>query len=256
VEWCRDIGRGNGRLVQETTRSSSEEKLGCTVFGCGRLIMLVFVIWLFGACAGGDSQEEQAAAPNETTQETKKERTRESAGTERTERADASGTQAKQQDQPQDPGQRLESRIAGMFPFPRERHNVSVSSGPEGCWQVQVDYSTERATSIDYQMRRVYEAVYGDPELRRIVCDVNVNAYGVRRDDYGQPYQELYYSTTMGRDVAERINWAEPYSANFERIWTLNYKHPVVEQEEARQEAERILDCAVDEGFFDNWLCP
>ncbi len=82
-----------------------------------------------------------------------------------------------------------------------------------------------------------------------------MKAYGLRRDDFRQPYTELYYSTMMNRDVAQRINWSKQSSGNFEKIWTLNYKHPVVRHEE-RQEAERVLDCTIDEGLYDNWLCP
>ncbi len=218
------------------------------------------MLFIFGAIvsvfSSGDSEEANAPASGATTEETQEEATRESAQREQTEAAEASRDRTEQQVQPQTPQERLHSKIEEVFVSPSADPKVAIGNSPSGCWQIDVNYSTERATGISYQMQDVYEAVYGDQELSRYVCGMTVNAYGVRRDNYGQPYTELYYSTTMNRDVAQRVNWAEPYTVNFENIWILNYKHPVVEQEEARQEAERIIDCAVDEGFFDNWLCP
>jgi hypothetical protein len=106
-------------------------------------------------------------------------------------------------------------------------------------------------------MGSIYEAVYGDEQLGGYVCGVTVNAYGELQDDYGKRYEELFQSTTISREQANRINWDEPYMVNFPKVWQLNHVNPTVEAETARQEAKDALDCLYDEGIFDfDILCP
>ena len=106
------------------------------------------------------------------------------------------------------------------------------------------------------RMRKIYQAIYGNSELAGLVCGVGVDAYNERRDEFGQPYEELYYSRAVGGDVAARVNWSELNSVDFERIWTTNYANPAIEEQEAQDAFDQAVDCLVDEGIFDNWFCP
>jgi hypothetical protein len=100
-------------------------------------------------------------------------------------------------------------------------------------------------------MKRIYEAVYSDRQTRETVCNASATALSEYSDAYGNKSDAQIYSTTLSRDVADRINWSNLYAANFEQLWTVEYEHPDVEAATLKENAQDALDCAVDNGLFD-----
>jgi len=100
-------------------------------------------------------------------------------------------------------------------------------------------------------MKRIYEAIYSDRRTREAVCNASATALAESSDAYGNKGDDQIYRTSMSRDVADRINWSNSYSVDFEQLWTVEYEHPDVEAATLKENARDALDCAVDNGLFD-----
>ena len=135
---------------------------------------------------------------------------------------------------------------------------VSIQRDQAGCRQVSASYTTTDATYIDTEMRNAYQAVYGDERTGPVTCGLTLYAYGTLTDRYGQSSLVHLYTTHMNRDVADRVNWEQPYVARLEELWTTDYVHPTAQAEIDRENAEQVLDCLQQGGIFDfDWLeCP
>lgn len=160
---------------------------------------------------------------------------------------------------PPTPEQRLRSKITATFIEPRrEIMDIAISGDANGCRFATVNYKADGSDLIEYQMEEVYRASYGNNNLRPLLCNIEVNAYGTLTDDYGQNTQVLLYSTNIDRATAQRINWSnDALMVEFPNVWTVNQIHPAMEAALAQQEAERVIDCAEDEGLFDLDIdCP
>ena len=107
-------------------------------------------------------------------------------------------------------------------------------------------------------MRQVYEGAYSDDELRRWVCTVRASASGVLTDSRGNERRETLQTTSMSGETADTVNWRNVYNVDFPNIWTVEYTHPALEQQEARDALDQAADCLDDGGLFDfDWAeCP
>lgn len=54
----------------------------------------------------------------------------------------------------------------------------------------------------------------------------------------------------MYNATAQSINWQNFYAVDFPTVWTVNYVHPVFEQQKATSVAKKAVDCAEDEEMF------
>lgn len=232
-----------------------DDTAGC--IGCLGLLVILLILGGIVNLFSGEDEEASTSAVEETTEQSAREETREKTRERSTHPARKSEKEARPE--PRTPEERIRAALDGKYAISVEREIKDIWVYPDpanGCTRVRLDYRASSPASIEYQMGQIYRAVYTDEQIGRQACDVEVNAYGETSDDFGQKREELYYSTHLTGSQAARVNWEENARVNFPNIWTLTYKHPTVEQAEAKEELERAVDCAVDEGLFDNWLCP
>ncbi|MDP9440057.1 MAG: hypothetical protein M3P49_15180 [Actinomycetota bacterium] len=228
--------------------------------GCGGLVALVLLLGAVGAFIGGGAEEvgggptapeepgeAEVSEPTEETTKAPPEPTKE----------EAMAEPEKREPPPRTPKDELRARISKKFVEGEEVRKIAFQKGEGGCQNVQVDYNEPMpGMTTEYQMEEVYRAAYRPENLRRNVCSVTVTIYGEQTDEYGQSSELKLYSTTIGQKKANRINWEPDSGANLPQLWKVNYIDPSMEQAIAEDEAEMAIDCAVDEGLFDNWLCP
>lgn len=210
------------------------------------------VVNLFSGCGADEEGEEPAKQETKAAEETTRERASERANREEKEEAERVSRLT--------PEEKLRENVEGELRY-REKNLRQVLVWDEGCTKARVDYLASTPTGIEFEMERIYQAIYGDGQHGSSVCFVEINAFESSTDSYGQPTPEkLGYSTSMAGETAARVNWSEPFKVDFPSIWTVNYVNPTtkqaIEQAEAQAEFDRVVDCMVDEGFFDNWLCP
>lgn len=182
--------------------------------------------------------------------------------------SDGSGD-AKQSQEPKEP-QTVEEKIRfevekTFRPYKKDIEDIGVQQDASGCRNVAVSFkATPNAWSagwsidgIELQMQDIYKALYADEELGDEVCNVTTNASGRLTDDYGNVSTEKIYSTSMDAATSESVNWKNDYAVNFNNVWTVDYIHPAVEQQKAKEKVEQAVDCAQDDGIFDvDALCP
>jgi hypothetical protein len=129
---------------------------------------------------------------------------------------------------------------------------VTVKPSPNGCNIVSVSYKTPFVGStLPYEAADYYEAIYGDPELRHQICLVQTYAYGSTSNAYGNKKNVLLLRTSMGRRTAEKVNWEHPGSADFTRLYKIDYLAPSAKADMAREAARHAADCIEDQGIFD-----
>jgi hypothetical protein len=117
---------------------------------------------------------------------------------------------------------------------------------------VNVSYKTPFVGStLLYEAGTYYEAIYGDPELRLQICLVRTYAYGSISDAYGNKKKVLLLRTSMGRQTAEKVNWEHAGSADFTRLYKIEYLAPSAKADMAREAARHAADCVEDQGIFD-----
>lgn len=225
---------------------------GCIGIGCGGLVVLFLLAGIVGAI-GGDAEDDQASVSEETTaEEVKAEKTRER------EKTSSSFEQKRKYTNPRTPEETVLASIEEETRAPLEDDvRVLMETDQNGCNLVQLSYKTVGATSIAYEMERFYRAIYGG-QYGNSMCNVTVTAYGTLTDRFGQEYSEALYQTTLGGDVADRINWSNSSQADFPSLWTVDYVHPSAQAEIDQANAEQALDCVQEGGMFDfDWLeCP
>ena len=76
-------------------------------------------------------------------------------------------------------------------------------------------------------------------------------AYGSTTDAYSNKKKVLLLRTSMGRRAAEKVNWEHAGSADFTRLYKIEYLAPSAKADMAREAARHAADCAVDQGIFD-----
>jgi hypothetical protein len=129
---------------------------------------------------------------------------------------------------------------------------VTVEPSPNGCTIVGVSYKTPFVGStLPYEAADYHKAIYGDQELRHQICLVRTYAYGSTSDAYGNKKNVLLLRTSMGRRTAEKVNWEHPGSADFTRLYKIEYLAPSAKADMAREVARHAADCLEDEGMFD-----
>lgn len=228
--------------------------------GCGCLVLLVIFIAFLGALIGGSSEEDEQVSSTETEETTEETKTEEA--TERT--YEESFEEKEERKKPTDPDERLrynlQEDLTRQSPDDRpvEDVPVSIEADQNGCRHVSASYTTLGSTWIETEMRGAYETVYGDERTREVTCSLSLYAYGTLTDRYGQESLVHLYTTHMNRDVADRVNWDQPYMARLEELWTTDYVHPTAQAEIEQENAEQVLDCMQQGGIFDfDWLeCP
>lgn len=226
--------------------------------GClGCLVLLVLLLMLGGISSlfSDDETEEQASIPasEETTEKV----------TEPSPPAPAKNRKKNKEKkepppEPQTPEESIRANTRTGQPLLRNKlTDLDVFPDPgNGCTRAKIDYRTTGGMSVDFEMEEVYVAAYTDRWVGGELCNVEVHAYDTLTDRFGQQEDVLVYSTHIDGSQADRVNWNQPDLVDFESVWTVDYAHDSVQEEKAQEEFEMAVDCAVDEGFFDNWLCP
>jgi hypothetical protein len=144
---------------------------------------------------------------------------------------------------------------------------AAITSRANGCLDIYVTFKASSGLSftrdwsaegIELQMRQVYEGAYSDDELRRWVCAVRASAWGVLTDSRGNEHSETLQTTSMSGETADTVNWRNVADVDFPDIWTDEYTHPALEQQEAQDTLDQAVDCLDDGGLFDfDWAeCP
>lgn len=129
---------------------------------------------------------------------------------------------------------------------------VLVERGDDGCRNVTFNYTTPFVGStIPSEPSVYYEAVYGDGELRDKTCRVETNAYGELSDKYGNTTREVVFTASLNKKKADKINWDDTLSVDFESLQKVEFMHPSVEANIAEEDARNAVDCMQDEGMFD-----
>ena len=237
--------------------------LGCTGVGCGLILVAVLLAGLVVAI-GGDTEEEQAAS-EQPAEETTEEPTEESEPSEEEEDFPPEDTRPR----PRTPEERVRRNIEDALDPPPESEyksleNLQITSRTNGCLDVYVTFKAMgilrdwSADLIETQMRQVYEGAYSDDELRGWVCTVRASASGVLTDSRGNERTETLQTTSMSGETADTVNWRNAADVDFPNIWTVEYTHPALEQQEARDALDQAIDCLDDGGLFDfDWAeCP
>jgi hypothetical protein len=257
-------GRIEAAEVPGVPPSPAMQPLVGLAVGCGA-ILLLFLVALVSA-TGSDPEEEQAAS-EETTEEPTEEPTEVS-------KPSVSETYPPEDKRPtpRTPEERLRRNIEDVFtPLPEEGvqglEDLQIQCRSNGCLDAYVAFEGSSGLSftrdwtadgIESQMRQVYEAAYSDDELRRWVCTVRASASGVLTDSRGKETTETLQTTSMSGETADTINWRNATDVDFPNIWTVEYTHPALEQQGARDALDQAVDCLDDGGLFDfDWAeCP
>ncbi len=247
--------------------------------GCGGLLVLFFVL---GACAAlirGASEEEGTASPEaveeevEPTTETTRERTRTRARTRTREQTTPPTPQTPEETTapaPQTPEEKLRASIEEVFTIapeepPEDLEELQIQNSSGQCYDIYVRFNGDSLTAgltiwtIEGQMERVYEAVYyQERDLANRVCTVRTEATTELTDNRGHITRETAYVTSLDRDTAATLNWNNVSGIDFPSVWTVEYEHPAMQQQRAKDQLEQAADCLDEGGLFDfDWLeCP
>jgi hypothetical protein len=248
--------------------------------GCGCFVLVVVFIAVLGTLIGGLQQgsEDAEQASSTDTEETPEEETVEEVA--KTEEVAEKTSQSYEEQaerkkpirpEPRTPEERVRANVEDMPAFeklePDDPQQVWVDFYDDnGCLDVLVKYRDTGVTFglgtqadwTEAQMWQIYKAIHADRATHEAVCDVSVEAYGDITDDYGQVTEEMLFETTLSRDVAARVNWSNAASANYTELWQVDYVHPQLEAERARENVGQAVDCLQEGGLFDlDWLeCP
>ena len=218
-----------------------------------------------------EKAEEEFAQQESTTEETTEETLPEYANSERTGIETTGSTSASREPTqvipppPATPEEQVLANLGDIVVFQDadrrpdpSKATADVSMDPNGCLSVLINYretgdlfgsAIPSAEEVGVTMRQIYEAIYGDAETRAAVCNATAVAYVDLNDAYGNNNRQEIYRTSLSRDLAERVNWSGV--PRLEALWTVEYEAPQVASETARENAQKALDCAVDEGLFD-----
>lgn len=142
--------------------------------------------------------------------------------------------------------------VANLAEQNRGDDEVLVERVDDGCRNVTFNYTTPFVGStIPSEPSVYYEAVYGDRELRDKTCRVETNAYGELVDKYGNTTREVVFTASLNKKKADKINWNDTLSVDFESLQKVEFIHPSVEANVAEENAQNAVDCMQDEGMFD-----
>lgn len=110
-----------------------------------------------------------------------------------------------------------------------EAHRITAGDVGLGRLNVYVRVNTgnDSKRGMDFKMIDAYKALYtsGLP-----IWEATIWNFEKLVDPYGKESDEIVYKTTLHSREASKINWKNEANVRFERLWKVNYLHPVLQK--------------------------
>jgi hypothetical protein len=235
--------------------------------GCGGLLLIVF-FWsgcaLVVASIASRGQETSTPTAEETTEEVTEETTEETTTARQRVKRQGGGETTALPPPPQTPEERLRANIQTAFSGASTiLQDAQIQNRNGQCYDIYVRFTGDAVLGssydlIEHRMADIYKAVYGDADLRNLVCTTRAEATTKFTDNRGNETRETSYVTNLDNAQAATLNWRNVDNINFPSVWTVEYEHPKLQQERAQGQLEHFRDCMDNGGLFDfDWLqCP
>lgn len=133
---------------------------------------------------------------------------------------------------PKEAVQKLMKAIYGSDLRESEAHQIYEGSVAGGKLNVYVRVNAEPLLSnsstifdMDEKMKKAFKALY---ESGLPVWEVVIWNYAPLIDRYGKKSEEIVYKVGLHSREAAQVEWSNPDSVSFERVWEVKFLHPAL----------------------------